>query len=180
MINWSLQCVYVLADQKMPSKPWRDFFFKITFTVQNYQSYSICSVFYHDSLKANIEIQPTWKWFLKGVQPTNLTNIWLNQRPLETAEAGTGDQLLKWQPIIKLPLAWDTVIPQMFAVYEIWESELDLSNNVSLSASVNPQHLSHKIKLTPSESLRTCNKAPSSLIASSAFVSSPLCNKFPL
>lgn len=150
------------------------------FQIQNYQSSGIFSLFYHESLKANIKIHPAWKWFLKGVQPTNLTNIWLNQGPLETAKAGKGTQLIKWQPIIRLPLARDAVIPQMFAVYEIWAPELDLSNNISLSASINPQHLRHKIKLTPSESLRTSNKAPGSHITSSAFVSSPLCNKFPL
>lgn len=99
----------------------------LDFSQNNFQSPKLSvsqhvffSVFYHGSPKANIKFRPTWKWFLKGVQPTNLTNIWLNQRPLETAKAGKGTQLLKWQPIIKMPLARDTVIPQMFAVYEIW------------------------------------------------------------
>lgn len=41
-----------------------------------------------------------------------------------------------------------------------YKSELDLSNNISSSASVNPQHLRRKIKLTPSESLRTSRTKP--------------------
>lgn len=112
--RFKLVWVHSVCFSSLAIKTWPHFSLKITFRVQNYHSsgiFSACSTTkaQRQTLKPIAHGNSSWK----ECSPTNLTNIWLNQRPLETAEAAKGIQLLKWQPIIKLPLAWDTVIPQM-------------------------------------------------------------------